>query len=65
VISSRFKIFGMSPDFRSAYPGIPWKDIIGMRNILAHQYDKVDSAVVWDAVSQDIPELIALLQPLL
>jgi uncharacterized protein with HEPN domain len=55
----------MPPDFRSAHPGIPWKDIIGMRNILAHQYDKVDSAVVWDAVSQDIPELIALLQPLL
>jgi len=55
----------LSPKFQAENPNIPWKDIIGMRNILAHQYDKVDSAVVWDAVSQDIPELIALLQPLL
>jgi uncharacterized protein with HEPN domain len=55
----------LSPEFRSAHPEIPWKEIIGMRNILAHQYDKVDSDVVWDAVSQDIPELLAFLQPLL
>lgn len=55
----------LSPPFRADHPTIPWKDIIGMRNILAHQYDKVDSEVVWDAVRQDIPELIALLQPLL
>jgi uncharacterized protein with HEPN domain len=55
----------LSPTFRTEHPAVPWKDIIGMRNILAHQYDKVDSAVVWDAVHQDIPELMTLLQPLL
>jgi uncharacterized protein with HEPN domain len=55
----------LSPAFRTEHLAVPWKDIIGMRNILAHQYDKVDSAVVWDAVQQDIPELMTLLQPLL
>ncbi|MGB7414704.1 MAG: DUF86 domain-containing protein [Thermosynechococcaceae cyanobacterium] len=55
----------LSPEFQANHPTIPWKDIIGMRNILAHQYDKVDSEVVWDAVCQDIPELIALLHSLL
>jgi uncharacterized protein with HEPN domain len=55
----------ISSAFQAEHPAVPWKDIIGMRNILAHQYDKVDSAVVWDAVHQDIPELMALLQPLL
>jgi uncharacterized protein with HEPN domain len=55
----------ISPAFQAEHPAVPWKDIIGMRNILAHQYDKVDSAVVWDAVHQDIPELMTLLQPLL
>lgn len=53
----------LSPEFRSNHPEIPWKDIIGMRNILAHQYEKVDTEVVWDAVRQDIPEIIVLLQP--
>ena len=55
----------LSPEFRAQHSTIPWKDIIGMRNILAHQYDKVDSDVVWDVIHQDIPELIALLKPLL
>jgi uncharacterized protein with HEPN domain len=55
----------LSPEFQAQYSKIPWKDIIGMRNILIHQYDKVDVEVVWDALHQDIPELITWLQPLL
>lgn len=55
----------LSPKFRSQHSSIPWKDIIGMRNILAHQYDKVDTEVVWDVVHQDIPELLSLIQSLL
>lgn len=55
----------LSNEFQSEHPTIPWKDIIGMRNILAHQYDKVDVEVVWDVIHQDIPELMALLEPLL
>jgi uncharacterized protein with HEPN domain len=55
----------LSPEFRAQHSTIPWKDMIGMRNILAHQYDKVDAEVVWDVIRQDIPELVTLLQPLL
>ncbi|MEO1353124.1 MAG: DUF86 domain-containing protein [Cyanobacteria bacterium J06635_15] len=55
----------LSDTFQQKYSSIPWKEIIGMRNILAHQYEKVDSEVVWDVVIHDIPELIALIQPLL
>jgi uncharacterized protein with HEPN domain len=55
----------LSDDFRSQNSTIPWKDIIGMRNILAHQYDKVDAEVVWNVVHEDIPELIAMIAPLL
>ena len=36
-----------------------------MRNILAHQYETVDSEVVWDAAIHDVPELLALIKPLL
>lgn len=55
----------VSQNLQARHPNIPWKDIIGMRNMLAHQYDDVDIDEVWDVVSQDIPELIALLEPLL
>lgn len=55
----------LSTEFREAHSTIPWKDIIGMRNILAHQYDKVETEAVWDVIHQDIPELMTWLQPLL
>lgn len=55
----------LSAEFRVNHSNVPWKDIIGMRNILAHQYDNVDSEVVWDVIHQDIPELISLLGSLL
>jgi uncharacterized protein with HEPN domain len=55
----------LSQEFRVQNDHIPWKDIIGMRNILAHQYDQVDAEIVWDVVSFELPELITLLEPLL
>jgi len=55
----------LSPEFRDQYAQIPWKDIAGMRDILAHQYDKVDLKTIWDVVDHDIPELLALIEPLL
>lgn len=55
----------LSPEFRDRHSQVPWKDIAGMRDILAHQYDKVDFKTVWDVASQDIPELLTLIEPLL
>lgn len=55
----------LSTDFRNAHPDVPWKDIAGMRDILAHQYDRVNLETLWDVIQKDIPELIALIAPLL
>lgn len=55
----------LSRDFQAQHPNIPWKDIVGMRNILAHQYDEVGIDEVWDVVQRDIPELMTLIEPLL
>lgn len=52
-------------DFRARLPDIPWPKIIGMRNILIHQYDAVDDAELWRAIRRDLPDLIARLEPLL
>jgi uncharacterized protein with HEPN domain len=46
---------------RATIPGIPWSEIVGLRNRLIHDYD-VDFDIVWHVVSQDPPSLIAELE---
>lgn len=52
----------VSPDFRSAYPAIPWKAVVGMRSKVVHDYLDVDEDVVWDTVKNDLPLLILELE---
>jgi uncharacterized protein with HEPN domain len=53
---------GISPEFREANPGIPWSDIIGMRNILIHHYFGIDRDAVWKVVEDELPGLKKQLQ---
>lgn len=39
---------------RDAHPGIPWQEIVAMRNRLVHEYFNVDLALVWEVVARDI-----------
>lgn len=49
---------------RDASPEIPWKAIIGMRNILVHVYGDVKLDIVWKAATDGIARLIAAVEPL-
>lgn len=42
---------------RKQFPEISWKDIVGMRNKLIHDYLDVDIDIIWDTVKNDIPTL--------
>jgi uncharacterized protein with HEPN domain len=44
-------------EFKSQYPLIPWYQIVGMRNVLIHEYDSIDLDLVWETVQRDIPKL--------
>ncbi|MBC6479115.1 MAG: DUF86 domain-containing protein [Hormoscilla sp. GM7CHS1pb] len=55
----------LSKEFRNSHSHIPWKDMAGMRDILAHQYDRVNLNTLWDVIQFDIPELLELIEPLL
>lgn len=41
----------------SKYPEIPWKQIIGIRNILSHEYLSIDPDLIFDIISQEIEPL--------
>lgn len=55
----------MSPEVRNRHPGIPWLDIIGMRNRIVHGYDQVDFDILWDVMELHLPSLITELQRIL
>lgn len=55
----------LSDALRAAHPEIPWAEIIGMRNIVVHDYFGVDTDEVWAAVERDLPELKRKIQTIL
>ncbi len=52
----------ISDETRLALSDIPWKNMIGMRNRVVHDYNRVDYDIVWDVVSKQLPELISQLE---
>lgn len=55
----------VSEAFRLQHPEIPWRQIIGLRNILSHDYGSVDDERVFAVAQGRIPELITQLNRLL
>ena len=54
----------VSTETRTSHPNIPWGAIVGMRNRLVHAYFEIDTAVVWVAVTDEIPALLSQLRGL-
>ena len=52
-------------DAQSSNPGIPWADIIGMRNRLIHAYFDIDLALLWSTLTIDLPILVQELERVL
>jgi uncharacterized protein with HEPN domain len=49
---------------REAHPEIPWRQIVGLRNILVHEYGQVAVERVWALAQEDLPKLIKALERL-
>lgn len=43
-------------EIRVRYPDIPWKKMIGLRNILIHEYFGVDESIVWEIAKNNLKE---------
>ena len=47
----------LSPEFRAKYPEVPWRRIAGLRDVLIHDYLRVDLDEVWGIIINDLPHL--------
>ena len=50
---------------RQALSDLPWREMIGMRNVMAHRYDEIDLDVVWETVPRDLPTVVTRLEQIL
>jgi uncharacterized protein with HEPN domain len=50
----------LDEDLKSRYPHIPWRQILGLRNILAHEYFIRESEIIWETLKSGLPELAAV-----
>ncbi len=54
----------LSKEFCEQYNKVPWREIMGMRDIFAHHYGTVDYEIVWNTAVTDINELYDYLEVL-
>jgi len=55
----------ISKEFRDTHPEVSWSRIIAQRNVIAHQYGEIETDRIWLVATERVPELIALLEPLI
>jgi len=55
----------VSDQFRSAHPEIPWREMIGQRNVLVHGHGDVSDDLVWRVIADDLPTLVEELDRLI
>ncbi len=47
----------LTEEFQNTYGEIDWRTIVGLRNILVHEYFGIDEQIVWGIIKKDIPKL--------
>jgi uncharacterized protein with HEPN domain len=52
-----------SEEFQGEHPEVPFRDIVGMRNIIIHEYTGVSVAFLWETYESDLPKLRKELLP--
>ena len=65
IIQIGEQVNNLSEEFTKQYDKIPWSDIVGMRIVLAHNYESVIDEIVWETLIDDVPELKEYLENIL
>ena len=66
AVERQFLILGeaarqVSGEFREGHPDVPWRGLVGLRNVLAHEYGEVLVERLWLFATQRVPELLSVL----
>jgi len=69
AVIRRLEIIGeaakrISDETKCTHPEVPWFEMVGMRNVVIHEYDDIDMVVIWDTIKKDIPSLVAAIRPI-
>jgi uncharacterized protein with HEPN domain len=64
IIGQALKDFGVEL-LLEKQPALPWRQIAGMRNVLAHEYLGVDMIMVWDTVQTHLNRLQQALEKIM
>ena len=43
--------------FKSEHPDVPWRQITATRNLVAHEYERVDHRILWGTLSEELPRI--------
>ena len=54
--------YKLTHEFKQTHPELPWAAMEGMRHIMVHGYYAISPERLWETISNDIPELIPILQ---
>jgi uncharacterized protein with HEPN domain len=70
AVIRNFEIIGeatkrLSPEIRAVYPDVPWQQVAGFRDVLIHDYLKVNLNRVWGVIEQNLPQLKATIEAIL
>lgn len=55
----------ITPEFRDVHPEINWSGAVGLRNVIIHQYDRVENETIWQIITTVLPVLLPQLEQLL
>ena len=55
----------VSAKFQDDHPEVPWRQIIGQRNVLVHEYGDIKVDRIWSAATVNIPALSTTLESLI
>ena len=47
----------ITEETKTKFPNIQWREIIGLRHILVHEYFGIDNKLIWQIITNDIPLL--------
>ena len=52
-------------EIRQRYQDIPWNKMQSIRNVIVHEYFRIDEEILWQTIQEDLPPLVPMLEPLI